>query len=210
MNWPVASETYFAFLTILSAMAIMPGPANLFAMAAGMAHGPRGAVLAMLGMNLAALVWFIMSALGLVVIATTMPGVFRVAGWLGVFYIAWLGLDAFRNAVKHDVPPLRALKSPGISVFRDGFLVQATNPKALLFFTAVLPPFVALDHPLWPQMGAFAIALFSLDGCFMTGYGLLGAAFAHKMHEPRFRRAFNLLIGAILILVAVLMTLRLR
>jgi threonine/homoserine/homoserine lactone efflux protein len=101
------------------------------------------------------------------------------------------------------------MKAPGLSVFRDGFVVQATNPKALLFFTAVLPPFVEIDRPVWPQMGAFALGLLVLDGISMTGYGLLGAAFAHKMNEPKFRRGFGLFVGSVLLLVAVLMAQRL-
>jgi threonine/homoserine/homoserine lactone efflux protein len=209
MIWPVATDKYMGFLAVMAAMAMMPGPACLFAVAAGMKQGRRGAVMATLGMNLAALVWFIGSALGLVIVASTAPWIFVIAGWVGVTYIAWLGLDAILGAFKRDVAAPKALKVPGVSVFRDGFLVQATNPKALLFFTAVLPPFVELNRPIWPQMGAFALALFALDGFFMISYGMLGAAFAHKMNEPKFRRGFSFVVGTILLLVAGLMTQRL-
>lgn len=210
MIWPVSPDKYLAFLTVLLAMSVMPGPAILFAVAAGMNRGLKGVLLATLGMNLAALLWFIGSAFGLAILAATVPWIFRLAGWLGVLYIAWLGADALRGALRSVVSAPKALKKPGLSVFRDGFVVQATNPKALLFFTAVLPPFVELERPIWPQMGAFAIALLALDSFFMIGYGLLGAAFAHKMGEPRFRRAFGLFVGIVLLLVATLMALRLR
>ncbi|PKU24190.1 LysE family translocator [Telmatospirillum siberiense] len=209
MIWPVATDKYLGFLAVMAAMAIMPGPAILFAVAAGMARGPRGAVLATVGMNLAALVWFVGSALGLVVLASTVPWVFRLAGWIGVLYIGWLGLEALFAAFRREPAAPKAMKTPGVSVFRDGFLVQATNPKALLFFTAVLPPFVDLGRPVWPQMAAFALGLFILDGTAMISYGMLGAAFAHKMGEPKFRRAFSLLVGSILLFVAGLMLLRL-
>jgi threonine/homoserine/homoserine lactone efflux protein len=209
MIWPVATDKYMGFLAVMAAMAMMPGPACLFAIAAGMTRGRKGALLATLGMNLAALVWFVGSALGLVIIASTVPWIFKIAGWVGVIYIGWLGLDALRGAFRQEVAAPKALKAPGVSVFRDGFLVQATNPKALLFFTAVLPPFVELNRPVWPQMGAFALALFALDGFFMMTYGMLGAAFAHKMNEPAFRRGFCVLVGSILLLVAAMMTQRL-
>jgi threonine/homoserine/homoserine lactone efflux protein len=191
------------------AMSVMPGPAVLFAIAAGMSRGVKGVILAVLGMNLAAMAWFVASALGLVIIAATIPWVFRIAGWTGVCYIAWLGVDAIRGALKAEVAAPKAMKTPGLSVFRDGFVVQATNPKALLFFTAMLPPFVEIDRPVWPQMGAFALALFVIDGAFFTGYGLLGAAFAHKMAEPKFRRGFGIFVGTVLLLVAGLMVRRL-
>jgi threonine/homoserine/homoserine lactone efflux protein len=206
--WPVSPEKYFAFLTVMFAMSIMPGPAILFAVAAGMSKGLKGALLATLGMNLAALLWFVGSALGLVILAATVPWVFKVTGWIGVAYILWLGIDALRGALRAEAAPPRALKAPSTAVFRDGFIVQATNPKALLFFTAVLPPFVEIDRPVWPQMGAFAVALVALDSFFMIGYGVLGAAFAHKMAEPRFLRLFGLFVGCVLIAVAALMATR--
>ena len=206
--WPVSPEKYLAFLTVMFAMSIMPGPAMLFAVAAGMSKGFKGALLATLGMNLAALLWFVGSALGLVILAATVPWIFKVTGWIGVAYILWLGIDAVRGALKADAAPPRALRAPSSAVFRDGFFVQATNPKALLFFTAVLPPFVEVDRPVWPQMGAFAIALVALDSFFMISYGVLGAAFAHKMAEPKFRRLFGLFVGFVLIVVAALMTTR--
>ncbi len=209
MFWPVSLEKYLAFLTVMTAMAIMPGPAILFAVAAGMTRGVKGVILATLGMNLAALVWFIASAFGLIIIASTVPWIFKIAGWLGVGYIAWLGIDALRGAFRQSAVAPRSLRPPGVSVFRDGFVVQATNPKALLFFTAVLPPFVDVSDPVAPQMAAFALALFALDGFFMVVYGLLGAAFAHRMNEPKFRRGFGIFVGVVLIIVAALMSRRL-
>jgi threonine/homoserine/homoserine lactone efflux protein len=206
--WPVAPDKYLAFLTVMFAMSIMPGPAILFAVAAGMSKGFKGALMAAIGMNLAALVWFVGSAFGLVILAATVPWIFKVTGWLGVAYILWLGIDALRGAMKAEAAPPRAMKAPSSAVFRDGFIVQITNPKALLFFTAVLPPFVDVGRPVWPQMGAFAIALVALDSFFMIGYGILGAAFAHKMAEPRFRRLFGLFVGLVLIVVAALMATR--
>jgi threonine/homoserine/homoserine lactone efflux protein len=208
--WPVTPEKYLAFLTVMLAMSMMPGPAILFAVAAGMSKGFKGALLATLGMNLAALVWFVGSALGLVILAATVPWIFKVTGWLGVLYIVWLGGDALRGAMRREVEAPRAMRAPSSAVFRDGFIVQVTNPKALLFFTAVLPPFVEVERPVWPQMGAFAIALVAMDSFFMLGYGILGAAFAHKMQEPKFRRFFGFFVGTVLLLVAALMTTRLR
>jgi threonine/homoserine/homoserine lactone efflux protein len=202
MVWPVGPEKYVAFLTIMAAMAFMPGPANLFAVAAGMRRGAKGAVLASLGMNAGTLVWFAGSALGLMVIAATAPWIFRLAGWCGTLYIAWLGLDTLRAASRPQAGTPSALRPPGASVLRDGFVVQVTNPKALLFFTSVLPPFVELDRPMVPQLAVFALGALAFDGLFMTLYGLLGAALARRMEEPRVRRVFGLFVGCVLIAVA--------
>ena len=207
--WPVTPDKYLAFMTIMVAMSIMPGPAMLYAAAAGMSRGFKGALLAALGMNMAAAVWFVASAFGLIVLAAAVPWLFRIAGWLGVGYILFLGIDAIRGALKAEAAAPRALKAAGGRLLRDGFVVQITNPKAVLFFTAVLPPFVELHRPVGPQMAAFAMGLFASDGAVMLLYGALGAGFSHKMQEPRFRRLFGLFVGLVLILVAALMVTRL-
>lgn len=207
--WPVTAEKYLAFMTVMIAMSVMPGPAMLYAVAAGMSRGFKGVLLATLGMNLAAAVWFIASAFGLSVLAVTVPWLFKIAGWLGVAYIVYLGIDALRGALKKDVAAPKALRATTARILRDGFVVQITNPKAVLFFTAVLPPFVELDRPVAPQMAAFALGLFASDGVVMILYGALGAGFSHKMQEPRFRRLFGLFVGLILIVVAALMVTRL-
>lgn len=209
MIWPVAGEKYLAFLTVMAAISMMPGPAMLFAVSAGMNRGVKGVLLATMGMNTAAMGWFVASAFGLAIVAATVPWLFKIAGWVGVCYIVWLGMDAVRGALKSEAAAPKVMKSPGTSVFRDGFVVQATNPKALLFFTAVLPPFVEIGRAVAPQLAAFALALLVLDSFFMIGYGLLGAAFAHKMNEARFRRAFGLFVGTVLLVVAGLMVMRL-
>jgi len=132
-----------------------------------------------------------------VILAAAVPWIFKVTGWLGVAYILWLGIDALRGALKAEAAPPRALKAPSTAVFRDGFIVQATNPKALLFFTVVLPPFRRGGPPGLAADGRLCRRPGRARQFFMIGYGVLGAAFAHKMDEPRFRRLFGLFVGVV-------------
>jgi threonine/homoserine/homoserine lactone efflux protein len=97
---------------------------------------------------------------------------------------------------------------PGRSALRDGFAVQIANPKAILFFTAVLPPFLDAARPLPPQLAAFATATIGMDMAAMSAYGLGGAALAARMRQPRFRRGFQLAVGLLLLSAATLMILR--
>src|SRR3989338_2300991 len=61
------------------------------------------------------------------------------------------------------------------SAFIDGFSVQIANPKALLFFTAVLPPFLDPARPLTGQLPLYAAATIGMDVVAMTASGLGGA-----------------------------------
>ena len=66
--------------------------------------------------------------------------------------------------------------------------MQISNPKAILFFTAVLPPFLDPHRPLALQLACFACGTIGFDVISMSAYGLGGAALARKMAQPRFRR----------------------
>ncbi|RZJ85821.1 MAG: LysE family translocator [Brevundimonas sp.] len=214
---PVDPHLYLTFLAVMSVMAVTPGPANLFAIAAGVERGRRKALLGVLGMNLATLVWFGAAALGLGALVSAFPGVFRIVAVLGAAYVAWLGLKAFHGALKPAAQaPAVVAPDPAPAVrgartaLMDGFMVQIANPKAVLFFTAVLPPFIDVARPVAPQLGLFALAMIGLDALSMSAYALSGAALARRMTEPRFRRIFGVFTGVLLLSAAVMIVLRIE
>jgi threonine/homoserine/homoserine lactone efflux protein len=212
---PVDPERYAAFLGVMAVLAVTPGPANLFSIANGMARGRRAVVVGVLGMSLATLVWFTAAALGLGALVLAFPAAFRVIAVGGALYVAWLGGKALWGAVRGDVPGKpesvegRPSLTLGRSAFFDGFMVQLANPKAVLFFTAVLPPFLDLGRPLVPQLALFALATVGMDMITMNAYGLGGAALAQRMTAPGFRRGFDAGVGVLLLAAAVLIGLRL-
>lgn len=207
---PVDPHLYVVFLGVMAVMAVTPGPANLFSIATGMERGKRAVLLAVLGMNIATLVWFGAAALGLGALVAAFPEVFRWAAIAGALYVAWLGVSSIRAALQ---PPPEAVRTARVATRRpamvDGFLVQLSNPKAVLFFTAVLPPFLDVDRPAAPQLALFALAVIGMDAVTMSAYGLGGAALARRMNEPRFRRGFGVLVGLLLLSAAVLIVSRL-
>ncbi|MDP3400371.1 MAG: LysE family translocator [Brevundimonas sp.] len=208
---PVDPERYAAFLGVMAVLAVTPGPANLFSIANGMARGRRAVVVGVLGMSLATLVWFTAAALGLGALVLAFPAAFRVIAVGGALYVAWLGGKALWGALRGAVPgkPERPSLTLGRSAFFDGFMVQLANPKAVLFFTAVLPPFLDLGRPLMPQLALFALATIGMDMITMNAYGLGGAALARRMTAPGVRRGFDAGIGVLLLAAAVLIGLRL-
>jgi len=210
LNLPVDPSRYAAFLAVMAVMAVTPGPANLFAIATGVDKGRRGALLAMLGMNAATLVWFAAAAVGLGALVIAFPAMFRVLTWFGAAYLVGLGLKALWSARTPSAEGglAHVLRRPGPSALRDGFAVQIANPKIVLFFSAVLPPFLDLHRPLPPQLVLFCAATVGMDVCTMSAYGLGGAALAHRMSEPRFRRGFSVFVGLLLITAATLIASR--
>ena len=208
---PVDPHLYLVFLGVMMVMAVTPGPANLFSIATGMERGKRAVLLAVAGMNVATLVWFGAASLGLGALVTAFPEVFRWVAIAGALYVAWLGAVSIRSAFKSAPTDVSTggrtrLRRPA---FVDGFLVQIANPKAVLFFTAVLPPFLDIDRPAAPQLALFAAAVIGMDVLTMSAYGLSGAVLARRMGEPRFRRGFGVFVGSLLLIAAVLIVSRL-
>src|SRR5690606_9266619 len=143
---PVDPPLYLTFLGVMAVMAITPGPANVFSVANGVQRGRAGAMAGVVGMNAATLVWFAAAALGLGALVVAFPGVFRLISIGGALYVAWLGLNALRGAFRTAADPRHATVRMGRSALVDGFMVQIANPKAVLFFTAVLPPFLDVNR----------------------------------------------------------------
>jgi len=206
---PVDPHLYATFLGVMAVMAITPGPANVFSVANGVQRGKAGALLGVVGMNAATLVWFGAAALGLGALVVAFPQVFRLISVAGALYVGWLGYRAWRGAFSTAADPDHPTIKLGRSAIVDGFMVQIANPKAILFFTAVLPPFLDVSRPAAPQLALFALATIGMDVLSMSAYGLGGAALARRMSEPRFRKGFAVLTGVLLIAAAVLILSRL-
>ena len=174
-----------------------------------MEKGRASALVGVVGMNAATLVWFGAAALGLGALVKAFPEAFRLIAVLGAAYVAWLGLKALRGAFATAADPDHVEVRRGRSALIDGFMVQIANPKAVLFFTAVLPPFLDVNRPVAPQLVLFAAAVIGMDMLSMSAYALSGAALSRRMRQPRFRRGFGVFVGVLLLTAAVLIVIRL-
>lgn len=193
---------------MMAAFAITPGPAVLFAIATGIRSGHAAALRGVVGMNAATLVWLAAAALGLGALVAAFPTAFHWLAIAGGLYVAWLGAKSLWAAA-HDAP---ALHLTGGAVegraFRDGFAVQLSNPKAVIFFTAVLPPFVDPARPVLAQLALLGGTMIAMDAIGMSFYGLAGGALANKLTQPIARRVFSGFVGVLLLIAAALIVLR--
>jgi threonine/homoserine/homoserine lactone efflux protein len=204
----------FTFLGIMAVMAATPGPANLFSIATGIAGGPKTVLAGVAGMLSGTLVWFMAAALGLGALVVTFPRTFHVLTFMGAGYLLWLGSQSIWSGLKgadhQDLKvSLQTRTASKRKAYLDGLMVQITNPKALVFFSAVLPPFIDPHQPFGPQLAVFAAANIGMDFVTMNAYGLGGTALAHRLSEPRFQRLFYVVVGALLISAAGMILFRL-
>jgi len=208
VTFPVDTRLFVLFLGVMAVMAITPGPADVFAIATGMQRGPRAALQGVAGMNAATLVWFAAAALGLAALVKAYPQAFRFLAIVGGVYVAWLGLKSLWAGLSSEGKALCVQARASDSAFRDGFAVQIANPKAILFFTAVLPPFLDPARPAGAQLAAFAAVTIGMDVLAMSGYALAGASLARGFERESFRRGFAIVVGLLLLTAAALILMR--
>lgn len=151
MILPVDPAKYAAYLGVTALMCVAPGPACLFCLTTGAQRGRAGLAGAILGLNLGNICWFIAAGLGLNALAHAFPLAFRILAYLGAAYVAGLGLKALIAAWKSEPVDLHGPNLRRGSALRQGLIVQMSNPKALLFITAILPPFMDASRPPLPQ-----------------------------------------------------------
>ncbi|MFT3728715.1 MAG: LysE family translocator [Terricaulis sp.] len=205
---PVDPARYALFCGMMAAFAVTPGPAVLFAIATGIRSGHAAALRGVVGMNAATLVWILAAALGLGALVAAFPDAFHLLAIAGGGYVAWLGAKSL-CAAAHDAPALHLTRGADAGrALRDGFAVQLSNPKAVIFFTAVLPPFIDSTRPLLPQLALLGSTMIAMDAVGMSVYGLAGGSLAKTLTQPLARRAFSAIVGVLLLTASVLIVLK--
>jgi homoserine/homoserine lactone efflux protein len=198
-------ETWLAFLVAAVLISVSPGAGAVACMTSGMRYGYRRGVWNIFGMQVGIALQLAIVGAGLGAILATSTMAFTALKWLGVAYLCWLGVKQWRapaEPVEVGAAPRGGTRA---ALFAQGFLVNATNPKATVFFLAVLPQFIEASRPLLPQYLAVCATLTVVDLVVMSGYTLFAAKFLALLRAPRQIRFVNRLFGALFVGAAALL-----
>jgi len=135
----------FAVMEFL--LSLTPGPAVLLVISQGMRGGFRPASHGAAGILSGNAIYFAASAAGLGALLIASKSVFAVLEWVGAGYLALLGL----KMGFFPSEPGAATVVVDRGAYRQGLLTQLANPKAIAFFTALLPQFIDPKQPMPPQ-----------------------------------------------------------
>jgi threonine/homoserine/homoserine lactone efflux protein len=143
----VIPSRYPEYIVAALVILIAPGPSVLFVVARAIAWGRLTSVLTVLGNTLGALVLSTLVALGVGPVLQRYELAYIAVQWGGGLYLIYLGIDAIRQRAVHasDMTNQGPLGPTALQSIRDGFWVGVLNPKAIVFFAAVLPQFVDID-----------------------------------------------------------------
>src|SRR5580692_10427166 len=170
MNW----TTWWIFVTTETMLCLTPGPAVLFVLSSALRSGARKSIASNLGILAANTSYFILSATGVGALLLASYNLFFAIKWIGAGYLIFLGLRALLSKPE----PLAAagggtLRSvTGRRLFADAFLVQMSNPKAIVFFVALLPQFIDPHNSVTSQIAILGVTSVLIEFSVLLGYGL--------------------------------------
>lgn len=158
-------ETYIAFTAAAALLILVPGPSVMVVVSHSMNNGLKQSFFTILGVAFSHSIFFCITSLGLTTILLASAEIFVLMKWAGAVYLIWLGIKQFREkpeALKAKDAKMSASKRSNRSLFLQGFLVNMTNPKALIFYAVFFPPFLNPGSALAIQLvilGATFIAI---------------------------------------------------
>ncbi len=170
--------TILAFALVAVAVIATPGPTVLLALTNGSRFGLARACAGMMGAVLSDFILVGAAALGLGALLAASEFWFTVVKWIGVGYLAFLGVMLLKSKgvlgerLNGDADSGSASAR---TIFLKSFLVAVTNPKGYLFTSALLPQFITTGTPQIPQYVILALVFAFIDFSVMFAYALLGS-----------------------------------
>ena len=192
--------TWMLFLAVSVAAVLTPGPAMLAILGHALARGSRATLPVVLGNAGGVVLLIALSVAGLSALLGAVPHGLEVLKWAGAAYLVWLGLRSFRRQATHALASARG-------GFLRGVLIALSNPKALLFFGAVLPQFVQPARPLLPQFAILAATFAALELTSTTAVTFAAQGLAPILRKAPVVLGINRAGGAILIAAAAIVAL---
>jgi homoserine/homoserine lactone efflux protein len=207
-------QTWLLFLVMETALSLSPGPAVFYVVSQGIRAFPR-AVPATLGILSANAIYFALSATSLGALIAASARFFTIAKWAGAAYLIYLGIKSLRSAAASRSIALTGTAAPGDEdapgvatrggqppsvaprgndrrqIYLGALTLQLSNPKALLFFLALLPQFIDTQRAVAPQMLILAATSMLPECCILLAYGWLAHGAAHASARFGVTRSVN-------------------
>lgn len=183
---------WLAFFGAAIVIAVAPGAGAIQSMATGLTHGVKRGYWNILGLEVGLMLQLALVATGLGAAVASSMLAFTVIKWVGVAYLLYLAIRQWRAVAVDLTAQVDGAVSTGYrSMVVRGFLVNATNPKSLLFFLAVMPQFVVPTAPLLPQYLAIGTTMVVVDLVVMGLYTGLAVRLLTWLRTPRQQTALN-------------------
>lgn len=184
-------QVWFAYMLACWVISISPGAGAIASMSSGLNYGFRHGYWNAIGLQIALLIQIMIVAAGVGVLFATTPLAFQAVKWFGVAYLLYLAYLQWTAPVK-DIEIQHEKKDKSVSaLLLNGFVVNISNPKAIVFLLAVLPQFLDLSKPQWIQYLIMAATMVTIDLIVMADYTGLASKVLRLLRSPKQQKYLN-------------------
>ena len=208
-------ETYLLYLAALGVFfATPPDTSQLLVIANSARHGLKRSGWTIAGDLSANALQMTAAAFGIAAVIAASAGAFQVVKWLGVFYLAWIGLRLLLSKSRGAGATPASAGSPA-RLFRQGFMRQgadqqltsSANPFAVMFFAALFPQFIDPESSTLVQLAILGGTYLLVDGILLVAWGWMGAKAAARIRAHGFA-LINRICGTLMLGAAVLLAVK--
>lgn len=198
----MALQSWLIYLVLVIVTCSTPGPAVLFIMTNATLYGWKKAIFSALGNTFGLLMMGIVAVTGLGALLNASELAFNLTKYVGVAYLIYLGLKLFfQRGV--DLSEVQSRFSPAEKsakkIFFQAAGVALSNPKAIIFLTALFPQFLDLERPLLLQFSLLISTLMFFSFFFLMGYALLAYKVKLWLMKPQRLKVFGRVSGSIFV-----------
>ena len=195
-----------AYVATVLLLMSTPGPSHLLMLSNSMGGGFPRSMATAAGDLTANFIQMIVAAVGLASIIYQSRDLFLAIKWAGVAYLVYLGISLFFRKTDPATSLTSAARSLK-SLYSQGFVTSAANPKAIIFFAALFPQFLTPSKPMLPQFAILSSTYLLIDGAFLLAYGRLAGWISLRLQQ-HVGHHVNRVSGLLLIGAAILLGLR--
>ncbi|EWH10978.1 homoserine/homoserine lactone efflux protein [Catenovulum agarivorans DS-2] len=202
-------DIWLAYLISCIFISLSPGAGAVACMSSGLKYGFKTAYWNVIGMQLAIIVQMLIVAAGIGSIVANSPTLFEAIKWFGAAYLIYLAYIQWRvqpQSIQFDNTNNQA--KVGINkLVLQGFLVNMTNPKAIVFLLAIIPQFIDMQLPISTQYVILLLTMVSVDLVVMGGYTGLAATSLKLLSSPQQQIKVNRCFACMFVVAASLLVL---
>lgn len=184
-------QVWFAYMLACWVISISRGAGAIASMSSGLNYGFRHGYWNAIGLQVALVLQIMVVAAGVGVLFATTPLAFQAVKWFGVAYLLYLAYLQWTAPVKDIEIQQEKRDKSALALLLNGFVVNISNPKAIVFLLAVLPQFLDLSKPQWIQYLIMAATMITIDLIVMAGYTGLASKVLRLLRSPRQQKYLN-------------------
>ena len=197
-------NSFAAFLGIAAVVIMTPGQDTALTIRNTLLGGRPAGVATAVGVALGQASWTLAASFGLTALLVASEPAFAAIRLIGAGYLIYLGAHSLWFAIRPGSPTERAGGSYSTALvprraLRQGALSNLGNPKMAIFFSSLLPQFVAPGSATFGAMLTLGLVFVSMTLVWLCAYAAVVARAGHVLRRPRIRRAFDAVMGAILV-----------